>query len=38
MNLLAFSIYWTIIISFLIYLNVRQAKRFKKELEEEEIQ
>jgi hypothetical protein len=37
MNLLAFSIYWTIIISFLIYLNVRQAKRFKKELEEEEI-
>ena len=38
MNLLAFSIYWLTIISILIYLNDRQTKRFKKELEEEEIQ
>jgi len=38
MNLFALTIYWTIIISFLIYLNDRQTKRFKKELEEEEIQ
>lgn len=38
MNLLVFSIYWIIVITILLILNKRLNAKFKKELEEEEIQ
>lgn len=38
MNLLAFSIYWVIVITTLLILNKRLDAKFKKELEEKEIQ
>lgn len=38
MNLIPFSICWIIIITTLLILNKRLDAKFKKELEEEEIQ